>query len=422
MNPIPKIKKIALNSEFLWISAGQLMNVVGILLFLKIAASSVNPEEYGEFTIAFTVATIVNQIYTGGVIAAIFRYYSIAQSANKLKNFTVSLVKISKNTIKKTAIWILPISIGMHYWGETKLIPLVLAMFLYALIQFIIGLMTSIYNAARERKIPSKTQIIEPIARIVIFTLIAKYSEVSSLSIGVTYVLSSTIAACYQLCKIKKYLSFQKIDSKENNLEKEINNFSRPFIIWGIFSSIHQISDRYALSYYAGDSSVGEYGFMYQLGYGPVVLATNVIVNYISPMIYKNMGHSLKENEDKIVKKQAQKASGLIIAITGAATIFTYVFTKEILLLLGSAEYISNSHLLPILILSAGVFSASQVLAVNILGSLEPKKIRDVKIYTGVLGVAMNIIGAKCFGIDGVVYSGLLYSIMHFLGILLKSK
>ena len=296
---------------------------------------------------------------------------------------------------------------------------LILLMSVYALLQFANGSMTTIYNAARERRIPAKTQILEPIARISLMIVAAKWLEMSAVLLSTIYILSSGVAALYQSRRINDYLDFSqsKVSNTADILEKELSEFAQPFILWGIFAAIYQISDRYLLKYFTNTSTVGEYGFLYQLGYGPIILATNVLVNYISPIVYTRMGNGNDSEQFNNAKKMAIMLGFFIVGLTTIIAVITYVFHKDILMLIASEKYTPNSHLLPLIVLSAGIFSASQVWAINILGNLKPKKIRNVKIYTAMIGVLLNIIGAKYFGIDGVVFAGLTYSVLHFIGI-----
>ena len=80
------------NNEIFWIVSGQALNVIGVLLFLKIAAKTVSPDEFGRFILALTITTIINQVYTGGVVAAFSRYYAIAVERSSISDFTNAVV------------------------------------------------------------------------------------------------------------------------------------------------------------------------------------------------------------------------------------------------------------------------------------------------------------------------------------------
>jgi predicted tellurium resistance membrane protein TerC len=64
--------------------------------------------------------------------------------------------------------------------------------------------------------------------------------------------------------------------------------------------------------------------------------------------------------------------------------------------------------------LAGGVFASAQNLTTKLMAQMQTNRLVKVKVFTALFGVGLNIISANLYGIDGVVYSGVIYSLIYF--------
>lgn len=173
------------------------------------------------------------------------------------------------------------------------------------------------------------------------------------------------------------------------------------------------MSDKWALQYFASTADVGYYGVLYQLGYTPLTLLTSIMVTYLAPLIFKKHSISNNGHNKNIALTIAWKAAFLMIALALFMTILTYLFYPVIYRLLVSGEFFSSSFLLPWVLLAGGLFAAGQIISLNILSNLSPGLMLKPKVMLSIIGIIINIIAAKYYGLTGVIFAINIYSLIY---------
>jgi len=95
--------------------------------------------------------------------------------------------------------------------------------------------------------------------------------------------------------------------------------------------------------------------------------------------------------------------------------IFSFIFYDLIFKIFVSEKYATVAHLLPWLIMAGGLYSAGQVIGLNILSNLRPHMMLRPKIILSILGVCLNLIGAKINGVVGLIWAINIFSIFYLL-------
>jgi O-antigen/teichoic acid export membrane protein len=153
---------------------------------------------------------------------------------------------------------------------------------------------------------------------------------------------------------------------------------------------------------------------LFQLGYTPIALATGMAMSFIGPILYQRAGdatdHTRNQHVHQICLRMTQFS--LIATLFGFAT--TLAAHKMIFQILVAAKYRDISYLLPWVVLGGGVFAAGQVLATKFLSENKTTELIPVKIVTSLLAVALNVIGAHFYELNGIVAAMVLFSCIHF--------
>ena len=101
--------------------------------------------------------------------------------------------------------------------------------------------------------------------------------------------------------------------------------------------------------------------------------------------------------------------------------LITWRFHDEIFALFVARRYSSVSAFLPLMILSGGIFGASQITSISLYSSSETRSLVFQKSTIMLLGILLNFAGAAVYGITGVVLGLLIFSLAHFMWALVIS-
>ena len=74
------------------------------------------------------------------------------------------------------------------------------------------------------------------------------------------------------------------------------------------------------------------------------------------------------------------------------------------------------------MVLAATIASASQFLSIKIMGDLNTKKMILPKVFSSVLCIILTFTGAKYFGLNGVIFSIIVFNIVQFLWLAIISN
>jgi O-antigen/teichoic acid export membrane protein len=86
--------------------------------------------------------------------------------------------------------------------------------------------------------------------------------------------------------------------------------------------------------------------------------------------------------------------------------------------ILVAPEYRSVSWLLPGMVLAGALFATGQFGSLSLMIEKTTKKLIAPKIITAIIGVCLNVIGAKIAGIIGVVAANIAFSSLYLLWVL----
>lgn len=400
--------------EGFWIVIGQIAVVVGMMVGVKIITGYLDPNAYGELALGMTLATLIGQTLMGPISNGIMRFYAPASETLDVVGYFKDVKKLVRR-VTVIAILIFPvILVILAIIGRNEIMTIAILSLVYAIVKGCNSILNGIQNAARQRSIVALHQGLDPWFRFIIAAILMTYTSHSAISAIIGY----TIAAIMIL--ISQYAFFGKVYGNANTQTQKGRNwyydmvkFSWPFVTWGLFTWAQQISDRWALNVFQSTYEVGLYAVLYQMGYFPILMASGLAVQFFTPILYQRAGDASDNNRNANVTKLSYKLASIVLLGTISAVIISIYFHSEIFMVFIDDKYAIVSYLLPWVFLSSGVFAAGQVLSINIQSQMKTRSMIEVKIYTAIIGVVGNCIGAYYYGISGVVGAGLFFSLVH---------
>lgn len=401
--------------EGIWILSGQLASVIGALVLVRVLTEYLEPEQYGELTLGLTIAVLVNQVVMGGLTAGISRFYSIATEQNELPEYLNASRRLMVYAIVSVGILVLITVVGLLWFGQSEWIVLAVAALTLSVLNGCSSSLGGIQNAARQRSVVALHGGVEPWLRILLAVGMMIWLGSSSTAVILGYALSSLIVTCSQLLFLQKLIRPQgTITHMPRDWGQQIWAYSWPFSVFGVFTWLQQVSDRWALQTYASGHDVGLYAVVFQLGYVPIGLALGMAMTFLGPILYQRSGSTTDQNRNMDVHQIAWRITFAGLAITALAFVFTLLLHEEIFQLLVATKYHEVSYLLPWMVVAGGVFSSAQMLALKLMSEMKTAVMTTAKIVSAIIGVILNIYGASQFGSQGVVFALVTFSCVYF--------
>ncbi len=408
-----------ISGELFWICLGQFAVVLGGIFGVRLLTYKLTPSSYGELALGMTVATVAQQIIFGPLGQSFLRFFAPAHENGQL-NVYIKTAKIL--LIKSTAVIVfiaIALIAGLFLTGSIKWIWLFFFAFLFCLFSNYNSILDGVQNAARQRKIVALHQGVGLWLRFLIavglINLLGAYSYIAMLG----YFIASMLIFISQLIffekKIAKLtLASEKIsDDISIKYTKKMNDYAWPFSVWGLFTWAQLISDRWALQAFTTARDVGLYTVVYQFGYYPIMMASGLMTQLIVPVLFNRAG----SGDDADRTANTLRLNNFIICavfmIMVMLILLIGIFHKQIFSLVVAPQYRSVSSLLPLLVLSGGLFCIGQIAALRFMIKNQTQRLIYPKVVTAIIGVLLNYIGAYFYGLIGVIVAGIIFSLIY---------
>lgn len=414
---------LRLGREISWLTFGQGISVLGGIVGIRLLTDVLDPISYGELALATTLVTFVQKTVSGPLGGSFLRFFASAREENQLDVY----LHIVRVLLKQVTIALLCIvgllGLGLAVLGYEKWIWLTLGTSLYALLSGYSTALGNIQNAARHRAIVVWHRVLGQWLRyLAAVGLIVLWGSSSSIAM-LGYVVSAIVVlgSQFHFFRRKIVATIPQFEAERAEVDKSIRqmrDYAWPFSTWGMFTWAQSSSDRWALQVFSMTGDVGLYAVLYQLGFYPIVMLSNLMMQFISPIFFEHAGSGSSQSR----MKRTHHLNNLLIlgsvAFTVLATILAFLLHNQLFLVVVAPEYREVSSLLPWLVLSGGLFASGQSASLLLMTDLNSQGLIIPKVSTALLGVVLNFAGAYWGGIQGVVFSSVVYSLLHLLWIM----
>ncbi|MBZ0310796.1 MAG: oligosaccharide flippase family protein [Anaerolineae bacterium] len=408
----------SLTQELMWVGIGQILAAAASLFGVRLLTVILSPQEYGKLTLALTLVTLMNLLISGPLSGAFLRYYAPAQESGNLGGF---LMEVRQMTLRMTGIILASGAVvvgGSLLLGQRHLTLLIGFSTVFALLTGYLNTYNALQNAARHRQVVAWHQAIGEWLRYFSAFVFLKLLSDSSTAAMLGY----CIAAGLQTISQRYFFRRQMVSAgSAGEWTRPMLAYARPFILWGGFSWVQGASERWSLEWFVQTQEVGFYAVLYQLGYYPVSLLSSIFTQMVAPILFKQAGGA----SDAERTRQAQQLNfhlvwiscGVTVILVAAAALLHPLLFRWLV----DSRYHQVSSLLPWMVLAGGLYMAGQAASLSLMTANQPEKLLLPKIGTSIVGVVLNLAGAYLGGIEGVVYAIVLFSLLHFLWMLLAA-
>ena len=405
-----------LGGEALWVILGQILSVVVLFGGVRLMTQVLSPHEYGKLAI---IMSLVNgALYSVGQALKMTatRYYSVMvndKTPNWYWDFFSKTIRYSTISLAVMVFLCFFLSSGLgNDWvtGFGWAIATVLAF-----IVLINAIAYGVQNGARNRKVLVFHQVLFDGGRICFAFIIAYSLSGSAVNAVSGFVLAGCmilISQLYFLLKLKKtfYIANSNIDTDRIH---QLYSYIWPLLIGGALGWVQMFSDRWALKSLSSYSDVGIYFAIYQTMYSFWIYVSLMLGNFLGTIFFSK----IKDGSDPVAHMKMLKMNEYVAIFYFACVLICFILLmplKEwISSLLFADEYRAAAALLPWMALSGGIYGIGQQLLYSVYGGLSSRKIIPIKASSAVVAIILHFIGAFYWGVEGVVFGGLIFSFFY---------
>ncbi len=404
--------------ESFWIIIGNILNISGSIVLIRNITEKIDPTIYGELILYLTIPSMISLIVFGGISNSIYRFYSFAIEENDLRGYLKAIKKI----IFLIAITLLFFSIFIAiFWllkGQISLSLNIISIYVYSILFIVNTTLNLILQAARKRLAVSFHIGIEAWIKILILNKSLVLFGYNVTSIIFAYSFSLFLSCLSQIITFNYSIlrnNFKKNTISRINWYKKIWSYAWPFSSWGIFTWAQQSSDRWSLGLFTTKNVVGEYGVIFQLTYASIGIFTDLITTLIGPIFFQEAGSLKSDLRVKSVHNKTLFFAKFGIIMSLIIFLISLFFHENLAQVFLAKEYNNKSYLMPWLFLSGGLFSSGQMLSLKFFSEINSKGLIKIKVFTSLIGFILNFYATYLYGINGLIISLLVHSIIYLL-------
>jgi O-antigen/teichoic acid export membrane protein len=378
--------------------------------------STLPPSAYGELALGMAIASFAQQVFLAPLAAALLRFFAEISADRENVAYSMAATVLAR----LVAVWLVVFSLLVMSvaWlsGFQKYLGLLGAALVFAGVSGTNSVIDALQNAGRFRVTVAWHQSLAEWSRFIGGFLLVIATGGGSTHALFGYVVGSLFTLGSQAWFLRRRLpsinSVAPVKSDISAAVLQMRLYAWPFAVWGGFTWLQTMSDRWALQFARGSEQVGMYAVLYQLGFYPLALASGALTQLVAPVVFARAGGHHSENA--LGSNTIQRSTLIIFCgIVAFVTIAGFFFHDMIFRLFVAGPYRAVAWLLPFMMLSAGLFGAGQVVVLRVLGQRHSAGLIVPKIATAVLGIVLNFVGAIWLGVPGVVFAGLTTSTVY---------
>ena len=410
---------LRLGREFFWVGLGQTGAALGGIVGVRLLTHALPPAAYGELALGMTVALLAQQVVFSPLSGASLRFHAPAQHANELPAYLKGVKRLSTRATALLLAVASVFSLGLWVSAYAKWLGLAVAAFVFALLSGYSQVIGGMQNAARHRVVVAWHDGLAIWLRfliaVTVIAVLGAFSQVAMLG----YALASAVVLVSQFWFFRRGIvtpaAAQPIGTSADvrSWTNKMYAYAWPFGTWGLFTWAQMASDRWALQAFSTTSAVGLYAVLYQLGYWPISMASGMIMQFVSPVLFSRAGGGSDPARIRQTRRLNMRLVLGGVMVTVLATALAFVTHAWIFSLLVAPKYHDVSSLLPWIVLAGGVFGSGQTASLLLMTNVTTKNLIAPKIGTALLGIVLSFAGAYAFGLPGVVFASLLFSCVY---------
>jgi O-antigen/teichoic acid export membrane protein len=400
---------------------GLAISSIGNLISLPVLTSLLPPGVFGDVALCLTLVTILQYSYNGTGAVAV-RYYAPSIEKRQFSNYLTALWKVHNRRNLILSLIVIFGFIFLFLNHKFNWIYLGFGTIFIAVISAYGNLMDGIQLGARKRSIFALHQGVVSWLRLgCIFLFVSLWGSstfivICAISLATLVIGFSQRFFYYRIKKAQRAPSV----ATDKNIETDdlyipMKKYGMTFLIQAIPLWIYSFADRWALKWFTSSAVVGNYAALYQLSFYPITAATQLIYQFATPILFERAGDAKSPKRVESSLSFNKKLIRASILWSVLAVIFVFFFKYLIANIFLDKRYHGSINLLPFFVLSAGIFATRQIAELPVMTFEKPWLLNGPRIYISLFFFLGNLIGARAFGLGGVVWGGLIINLLFLI-------
>jgi O-antigen/teichoic acid export membrane protein len=417
-----------IGSELFWVGTGQASAAVGTLISLRVLTSLLGPSVFGEVALSLTVWNLVSGVVFTGPGSATVRFFGAAQEENQLASFFSAAWKVLLQRTALFAIVLFGLLIGVNVSGYRHLTPLVLVVSVGAVVVAFSTILDGVQNAARQRVVVAWHNAIGQWLRFLFAAALVSLFGPSSIATLAGFSAAAIVVLTSQYLFFVRLARRALVEAPPSTAEgigiwsQKMSRYAWPFAIFGIMGWVQSSSERWALQTFGDAASVGLYAALSQIGFGPVVLLSNVASQLVGPIFFSRVGSATDPTRVERTRRLNMRVILMFVLLGTAAVLTTLFFHRPILRLFVAPEFRHVSALLPVMTLSGGCYACSHIATYLFLSQTDTWSLLNPKHVSAVFATILLFVGAFFYSLKGVIWASAISSLFTLIALLAASQ
>jgi O-antigen/teichoic acid export membrane protein len=408
-------------SESFWVVVGQAMSVGAGFVSMAIVSRALGPQNYGTLALYLSIAAGANQLVFTPMGGAASRILPIALEKEALSSFlSASLTAFLFGVLFVCAMYGCGTGIVVYLTHDVRFGLIGAVIFSYSVLTAGSTALSNYYNMLRSRFRSSFVAVCDAFFKVGLCIIAVNIFSATPITILLVTQTASFLAImiawlAWRRDGLSESIKNIRTIKLRNSWIRQIFDYGKPSLVWGVFTWAQFASERWALNLYGNREDVGIYSAVYQIGYYPISLMLHVMALLLLPIIFGVSKAGAAPDQIRSVRHGILAGLTVISGIAIPFIVLCTIFRVEIVSEVAGPLFLRHSLLLPILATASWVSAVAHFLSTHFMARMRLWSLTIVKVASGTIAVALNFIGANVGGATGVAIAVLASSVISAL-------
>ena len=385
----------------------KLFGLLGNAIIIPIYTNLLSPSQYGIYTISLAVLSFLCILFSDWIGFSGLRFFRKNELSDKIPDYLSTLIMILFSNL--FVMYILSWAFRYKFYEYFNVPPKIFLIILLLIIP--VSIRALLFQVLRAQIKPGAftiSTIINQILTIALAVFIIKFFHLGAVSVLIAMGFSITIIDVLLVFQsdILKYMKLQKPDF---NMVKSIFVYGVPIALASLSMWAITQSNKFIASHYHGFENAGMVGVAYNMTFPIFMTLFSIITIAAFPRII----NLYEENID--VRPIISKLTGYYMLISLPLIVLMAVYSKDIIMIFANAKYIEAYKLIPYFAFSSFFLSFTDYTTIQYHLSNKTYILTALKIFSGLIGLALNFYLIKTMGLVGVGVAALISNFIYFI-------
>lgn len=397
--------------EAKWVGVSLVLSVLALLVGTRFLTEMLSTNEYGELSLAISLAMLAVQMGGTPLAFTALRYYAHCKnegSLHMLRGYLVRCLSIS-------AAIVLLITVATMFYSYIR-VGLQDAVYIFMVGVFAVLLLSNrlalgLEDAARKRKVRAIIQGGFEIGRFVlaIGLIVAFAAQKASIALA-GFLLAALLAVIVHgvilrldVLKPPSYAD-GAVDVFNGKQYRLFAKFTLPLVVSYSCLWVVLMAERWSLHFNGNLADVGGYAAVHQLAFIPMTILSNFVLLLTTPIIFQLIGVDTDSEKHNEVMRYNRYISGIILLFALVGSLLLGQIHPVVAQLFLGVEFHVYSWMFPWLFLSGGCFAAAQQLLLKMTSEFRTSNLALLWVMMAVVSAVAYLVGVRLGGVDGLVF------------------